>query len=68
MPIREHKCKDCGFQFESIDLRCECGHKPEDSSCPNCGSRDVEKKISLFSSPNSESSSRDTRPQPRRFG
>lgn len=67
MPIREYKCNDCGFQFESIDLGSDKRRKTETMSCPGCGSRDLGKKVSLFSSFGGDSSS-GTKPAPKRFG
>jgi|YelNatPaOPRAMG01_1025707.scaffolds.fasta_scaffold11407_4 putative FmdB family regulatory protein len=42
MPIFEYACLKCGTEFESIIFKDE---KPE---CPNCGSSEVEKKMSTF--------------------
>ena len=46
MPIREYECKDCRVRFETIELSGES----ERVTCPRCGSEEVEKKFSLFSS------------------
>ena len=48
MPIREYRCNECGFQFETIDLGQDSVSEPDKVSCPNCGSMEVGKKISLF--------------------
>jgi putative FmdB family regulatory protein len=45
MPIFEYRCSECGRRFEELVL--------SDSKkivCPDCGSEDVEKEFSLFSS------------------
>ena len=68
MPIREYKCGQCGFQFESIDLRAEPRPKSDKTECPNCGSKKVGKKISVFSSLKGGVSSSDTKPAPRGLG
>ncbi|HVP58162.1 MAG TPA: zinc ribbon domain-containing protein [bacterium] len=62
MPIREHKCRDCGFQFETIDFGSDSCQQPAGTACPKCGSKDLARRISLFSSPNSGASSSDTSP------
>lgn len=44
MPIFEYKCKACGNKFELL-LRGR-----DTPFCPVCGSEDLEKLVSLFSS------------------
>ncbi len=67
MPIREYKCSGCGCQFESIDLGRESDHRSDKTICPNCGSKDIGRKLSLFSSRKGEASSCDTRTTSKRF-
>jgi len=52
MPIYEYKCKDCGSEFELLLF------SGEEAKCPRCGSKSLNKKISLVSfSSKSEGSS-----------
>jgi putative FmdB family regulatory protein len=46
MPIYEYRCTDCHRKFEQIVLR---GKALDDTSCPRCGSRMVERLVSSFS-------------------
>ena len=49
MPIYEYRCRSCGDEFESlvpISMRDSIEH-----SCPNCGSSDIERKLSCVCSP-----------------
>ncbi|MEE9218402.1 MAG: zinc ribbon domain-containing protein [Acidobacteriota bacterium] len=46
MPIYEYRCTDCSRKFEQIVLR---GKALDDTSCPRCGSRSVERLLSSFS-------------------
>jgi len=40
MPIYEYVCKECGHKFETLAL---------EPKCPQCGSKDLERKFSTFS-------------------
>lgn len=51
MPIYEYHCQDCKSEFELL-IR-----STEQPDCPDCGNKQIEKKISLVASPVSESSS-----------
>jgi putative FmdB family regulatory protein len=42
MPIYEYVCKKCDHSFEAI---VQGSSKPE---CPSCGSRNLEKQLSVF--------------------
>jgi len=44
MPIFEYKCNTCGNRFELLVRGCDT------PSCPQCGSKDLEKLFSLFNS------------------
>ncbi len=44
MPIYEYKCKVCGKEFEVLVLS-----DKEPVHCPACGSKEVERMISAFS-------------------
>jgi putative FmdB family regulatory protein len=44
MPIFEYSCPNCGHCFEKLVLSSRRQHEV---SCPECGSRDVQKAISL---------------------
>jgi putative FmdB family regulatory protein len=45
MPIYEYQCVECGEQFEKL-VRSSA---PADSvTCPKCGSKNVQKKLSVF--------------------
>jgi putative FmdB family regulatory protein len=46
MPIFEFVCKDCELIFEELIF----GMKTEGVVCPSCGSEQVRKKMSTFSS------------------
>jgi putative FmdB family regulatory protein len=46
MPIYEYTCNACKESFSLIQ---KVGATEQDTECPECGSRDVKKKISLFS-------------------
>jgi putative FmdB family regulatory protein len=45
MPIIEYHCRKCGNVFENIEIDA----RQDEPVCPNCGSRNVEKIFSLFS-------------------
>lgn len=46
MPIFEYVCKKCGTRFEKLQK----GSASEECSCPSCGSLEVKKALSVFSS------------------
>lgn len=50
MPIFEFQCLDCGLNFEKLVFK---PSQSADLSCPQCGSRKLEDKISTFSSASS---------------
>ncbi|MBI5787887.1 MAG: zinc ribbon domain-containing protein [Candidatus Schekmanbacteria bacterium] len=50
MPIYEYECLNCQEQFEKLVYRIN-----DLITCPRCGQSDVNKKLSLFSSPGSKS-------------
>ena len=45
MPIYEYGCKKCGNAFE---LMRPLADRDKASKCPNCGSRSVARKLSMF--------------------
>ena len=45
MPIFEYKCPNCGHRFEKLVLS---SRRQRELNCPECGSPDVQKAISLF--------------------
>lgn len=45
MPVYEYRCKRCGEKF---DKWVRSMSAQEEVNCPRCGSREVEKAISLF--------------------
>jgi putative FmdB family regulatory protein len=53
MPIYEYECKKCGVQFEQL-VSISAKQKPP---CPECGSRNVKKLLSMFGMGGSKSSS-----------
>ncbi|WP_243373467.1 zinc ribbon domain-containing protein [Geotalea sp. SG265] len=48
MPIFEYSCRKCGHHFEKLQKGAEAGVV----TCPSCGSDQVKKEISAFSSGN----------------
>ncbi len=46
MPIYEYICNNCQKGFSLLQ---KVGTSEKDTVCPECGSRDVKKKISAFS-------------------
>ncbi len=50
MPIYEYVCNSCGERFERLVLRlaAQAGH--DGLTCPYCGSEDVERAVSPFTS------------------
>lgn len=45
MPIHEIRCKDCGYDGETISLKADAA-----LTCPSCGGASVEKLLSVTSS------------------
>ncbi|MFN3396471.1 MAG: FmdB family zinc ribbon protein [Thermodesulfovibrionales bacterium] len=46
MPIYEYTCNKCNKSFSLLQ---KVGSSEKDTVCPNCGSKEVKKKISSFS-------------------
>ncbi|MEK6602035.1 MAG: zinc ribbon domain-containing protein [Candidatus Binatota bacterium] len=46
MPIYEYRCRHCENSFEELVLS-----SPEAIACPSCAGREVERQLSVFSSP-----------------
>lgn len=46
MPIFEYTCKGCGKRFEKLQKSGSACH----AECPSCGSVEVQKELSTFSS------------------
>lgn len=46
MPIYEYACAECGHQFETL---VRSGTQPQ---CPNCQSKALEKRLSVFATTN----------------
>jgi len=70
MPIYEYECAECGEQFERIFMTPD--ERPEEMSCPECGSDQVQR---VFSAPSIVGGATDTTEkeeqasgQPRSFG
>jgi putative FmdB family regulatory protein len=61
MPIYEYTCGKCKNMF-SLLQRIDSSEK--DTTCPKCGSKEVKKKFSLFSSPTPKSSVESSYPMP----
>jgi putative FmdB family regulatory protein len=53
MPIYEYHCSDCGEEFEKLVRSVSA---VQEICCPRCGSRRVDKAISLFGKGGSTSS------------
>jgi putative FmdB family regulatory protein len=56
MPIYEFHCNECSAEFEEL-----VDSRPESISavvCPKCKSRDIKRKLSMFSSGSSDDYSR----------
>ncbi len=47
MPIFEYRCLECGADFESVNLP----GRDDAARCPECGSAELKKAFSTFSSP-----------------
>ncbi len=43
MPVFEYRCQDCGKDFEKLVRK-----DGQEVVCPDCGSENVEKKLSVF--------------------
>ena len=54
MPIYEYVCNKCKATFSLIQ---KVGASEKDTVCPQCGSAEVKKKLSLFSSTSASKSS-----------
>jgi putative FmdB family regulatory protein len=61
MPIYEYICNKCKSIFSLIQ---KVGTSEKDTTCPQCGSEEVKKKLSLFSSRTSKGSSEPSPPLP----
>jgi len=46
MPFFDYECKDCGYVFDKLIST----EKDEAAECPNCGSNETTKLVSLFAS------------------
>ncbi|RLB00911.1 MAG: zinc ribbon domain-containing protein [Deltaproteobacteria bacterium] len=46
MPIYEYRCNECEMDFEKLVSL----SSPGEVACPFCGSKNIRKKISLFTS------------------
>ncbi|MGQ9462958.1 MAG: FmdB family zinc ribbon protein [Candidatus Fervidibacter sp.] len=58
MPVYEFQCNRCGHEFEDlVSLRDLEEGKVE---CPNCGSKDVRRKLSLFATRSTGGSARES--------
>jgi putative FmdB family regulatory protein len=53
MPIYEYSCNKCKTTFSLIQ---KIGTSEKETACSQCGSKEVKKKFSLFSSSTSKSS------------
>ncbi len=47
MPLYEFECLKCGAEFEKL---VRTSSPEEEVSCPKCGSRNIDEKISAFAS------------------
>lgn len=45
MPVYEYQCETCGREFDLFVRSATVGREPQ---CPDCGSSDVKKAVSLF--------------------
>jgi len=48
MPIHEYRCQKCGQLFQKLQ---SVGTGSKTVACPSCGSRRVERQLSVFASP-----------------
>jgi putative FmdB family regulatory protein len=53
MPVYEYSCLKCGYRFEKLQKN----SSTNESDCPSCGSKEVKRELSTFSSVGSTSSS-----------
>jgi len=51
MPIYEYMCMKCGKGFSVLQ---RVGSSEKDTTCPECGSNELKKKVSLFCSTSPE--------------
>lgn len=51
MPIYEYMCMNCGNSFSVLQ---KMGSSEKDTACPECGSNNIKKKVSLFCSTSPE--------------
>jgi putative FmdB family regulatory protein len=49
MPIFEYACRDCGHEFETLV------RSSDTAACAACGSRELEKKLSVFAAQKADS-------------
>jgi len=54
MPLYGFVCEDCNDDFEELVMS---SAKADDVTCPNCGSRKVQRQLSLVAGLNSSSGS-----------
>jgi putative FmdB family regulatory protein len=54
MPIFEYRCKECGEKFETLVYSTS---DTEQVECPECGSAQTEKQMSMFASSGGNGSS-----------
>ncbi len=54
MPVYSYKCKDCGKEF---DILVGVGEGNEELKCEKCGSKDIERLLSIFGTGGSSSDS-----------
>ncbi len=52
MPIYEYRCRSCKADFEEL-IRSQDAADP---ACPQCGSRKVDRRLSVFAARNTEAS------------
>ena len=55
MPLFEYECQECGHGFEVLQMKKE---DEDDMKCPRCGSSNVVKLLSSFSSKSNSGSSK----------
>ncbi len=52
MPVYEYRCRSCQYEF---DVLLKGASRPVRTMCPSCGSRQVERKLSVFAARGSDS-------------